>query len=235
MRLESYLVAEMLKGLDSQAAKLRSYTATIAKAITVQDHETAREAARALELALGKVLATTDVLEHQIVSQDGLGALGEAVDELVLRARVRVVQDALGQLRAALVPPDEERRRDWYSGRFTGFADVETFVQQRIVQVHGYWRPYRHDQPRLPGMTEADRELVYNAMLRAGQSALRLLDQDADFVCFLENGSNAADLPAVQQACRTIASMLGLQIAVEPGRIFRRPRVAARSGALEGQ
>lgn len=63
MRLESYLVAEMLKGLDSQAAKLRSHTATIAKALSAQDHPMALEAARALETALCKFVATTNLLE----------------------------------------------------------------------------------------------------------------------------------------------------------------------------
>jgi hypothetical protein len=236
MRLESYLVAEMLKGLDSQAAKLRSHTATIAKALSAQDHPMALEAARALETALGKFVATTGLLEQHIVAQDGLGALGEALDELILRARARVVQEAIGQLRAALVPVDGQGRSgDWYIGRFRCFADVATFVEERIAQVHGYWRPYRHDQPRLAGMTEADRELVYNAMLRTGQSALRLLDQEADLVCFLEAGARATDLPAIQQACRAIASMLGFRIEVEPGCSLRRPRAAPLSGAAEGQ
>lgn len=236
MRLESYLVAEMLKGLDSQAAKLRSHTATIARALSAQDHPMALEAARALESALGKFVVTTGLLEQHIVAQDGLGALGEALDELVLRARAHVVQEALGQLRAALVSADEQgRSRDWYVGRFTCFADIATFVEKRIAEVHGYWRPYRHDQPQLVGMTEVDRELVYHAMLRTGQRALQLLDHEADLVCFLESGVSATDLPAIQQACRAFASTLGLRIEIEPGCMSHRRRAAALSGAAEGQ
>lgn len=238
MRVESYLVAEMLQRLEQQLTVLRPQTVQLTTALGRDQYSAALEASDELHRALDAIVATTEILRDHIVQRDDLGKLGEALGELVLRARSYVIVTQCDLLQAGLSEPKmQARTRGWFTGRFQdqSVADVRAHVRERITQVHGIWKPYRHDQPPLPGMTDAERMTVYRTMIRVAQRALAELFGESDLAWFLEHGAAATDVPEIHVACKQIVTVLNLQIDVELTRpVLRRPRRAVPpSGAME--
>lgn len=238
MRVESYLVAEMLQRLEQQLTTLRPLAVEIPSALGRDQFSAALEASDELHRALDAIVATTEILRDHIVQRDDLGKLGEALGELVLRARSFVIVTQFDLLQAGLTDATmQARTRGWFIGRFQdqGIVDVRARVQERITQIHGIWKPYRQDQPPLPGMTDAERMSVYRTMVRVAQRALGELFSEPDLAWFLEHGAAATDLPEVHVACKQIVTVLNVQIDVELTRpLLRRPRrVGAPNAAME--
>src|ERR1700753_661791 len=105
MRLESYLVVEMLQRLEQQRGALRRHAVDIATALSKDEYPTALDSSAEVHRVLDKFVATMDVIEDHIVAHDGLGALGESCGELTLRARVLVLGAQFDLLRDALRSP----------------------------------------------------------------------------------------------------------------------------------
>jgi hypothetical protein len=233
MRVESYLVSEMLQRLELQLANLRPHTVQFATAIGKHEYVSALEASAELHRVLDAIVATTEILRDHIVQRDELGKLGEALGELALRARGYVIVTQLDLMQIGLTEPSTlARTRAWFAGRFQGIADVRAFVRERIGQIHAIWKPYRKDQPPLPGMTETERATIYHTMIRVAQRALCELCDEPDLARFLDSGVAANDMPDIHVGCKQILTVLNLQIDVEPTRpLPRRPR---RAGAAHG-
>jgi hypothetical protein len=216
MRIESYLVAELLQRWEQQGAALRPNSVEITAALNRDvrgGFPVALEASGELHRALNAFVATSDVLEDHVVGRDGMGELGESLDELTLRARAMVVLSQLDRLSVAFGDPAVETRgRGWFLGKLQGIADLVSVVRDRLRQIHAMWLQYRPGQPRLPGMTDADRATLYRTMLRVALRALSELWDEQDLARFLECGLAATDLPEVNLSCREIVSVLGLPI-----------------------
>ncbi len=238
MRVESYLVAEMLQRLEQQLATLRLQGAQLATALGRDQYAAALEASDELYRALDAIVATTEILRDHIVRRDDLGKLGEGLGELVLRARSFVIVTQFDLLQAGLAEPAvEARTRGWFTGQFEGqgIAEVRTHVRARLAEIHATWRPYRQDQPLVPGMTETERTSICRSMIRVAQRALAELFGEPDLAWFLEHGAAATDLAEIHVACKQIVAALNVQIDVELSRpLLRRTRRAAPpSGAME--
>lgn len=230
MRIESYLVAEMLQRLEQQSVMLRPHTIEIATALKRDEYLAAREASAELTRVLDAFVTTTTMLQDHVVAHDGLGELGESLGELTLRACGVVLVAQLDLLREALDEPDAgARARGWFTGPLPGIAEIVAYVRQRLTEVHAIWRPYRADQPQLPGMTDTDRATVYRTMIRVAQRTLGELRDEPAFAHFLDHGMSATDLSEVYLACRRIDLVLGLQVDSEAGRVTGRKQRRSRT------
>lgn len=216
MRIESYVVADLLQRWEQQSAMLRPSSVEITAALNRDvraGFTVALEASGELHRALDAFVATSEILEDHVVAHDGLGALGESLDELALRARATVVRTQLERLIAACSDSGVEARiRGWFVGKIRGIADLAALVCDGLNQIHAMWLPYRQGQPRRPGMTDSDRAALYKTMLRVAQRAQCELWDDPDLGRFLECGLAATDLSEVNVSCREIVSVLGLSI-----------------------
>jgi hypothetical protein len=214
MRIESYLVAELLQRWEQQGAALRPNSVEITAALNRDVREgfpVALEASAELHRALDAFVATSEILEDHVVGHDGLGELGESLDELTVRARAMVVLSQLDRLSVAFSDPTVEMRgRGWFIGKLQGIANLVAVVRDRLAQIHAMWLQYRPSQPRPPGMTDTDRATLYRTMLRVALRALCELWDDPDLVRFLECGLAATDVPEVHLSCREIVTVLGL-------------------------
>jgi hypothetical protein len=226
MRLESYLVAEMLQRLEQQGGALRGHTVEIATALGKDDYPAALASSVELQRVLDKFVSTMEVLQDHIVAHDGMGALGEAFGELTLRARALVLLAQLGLLRDALrSPAAQARARGWFVASCPGIDELTAFVRERLTTIHAIWMPYRGGQPQPRGMSDADRANIYRTVVRVAQRALCELPDEPPLARFLEHGIEAADLPEVQLSCRQIVLVLSLEIDPGPARPFlRKPR-----------
>lgn len=226
MGIESYVLAEMLQRLETQGAMLRPHAVEIATSLSKDEYPAARDASAELLRALDSFVITTKILHDHVVANDGMGASGESLGELTLRARAMVLVDQLGLLRDALGDPVAHARvQEWFTGRFHDIGDLIAFVHDRIARIHAMWTPYRIAQPQPPGMTEPDRSSFYRTAIRVAQRALCELRDEPELARFLDNGIAAADVPEVRLACERIDAILGLQLDVEVGRpATRKPR-----------
>lgn len=236
MRFESYVVAEMLQRMEQHAVALRPHAVVIAAALSKDEYPAALTASAELHRVLDALVATAEALEDHVVAHDGMGKLGEALDELALRARSFVLLAQLDILSTALDEPTaQSRTREWFSERFPAITDLVAFVRGRVTQIHAIWKPYRQDQQVLPGMTEAERKIIYRTMIRVAQRSLRELRCEPELARFLDSGVAATDLPEIHLACKQIVNVLNLQIDIESSR--PRPhnprRVVATNGAPE--
>jgi hypothetical protein len=226
MRLESYLVAEMLQRLEQQGGVLRRHAFEIATALGKDEYPAALESSAEVHRVLDKFVSTMEMIADHIVAHDAMGALGEAFGELTLRARALVLVAQLGLLRDALRSPAAQARvRGWFVDPYPGIDELTAFVRERLTTIHAIWMPYREGQPQPPGMTDADRASIYRTVVRVAQRALCELPEEPALARFLERGIEATDLPEVQLSCRQIVTVLGVQIDLGPGRqLVRKPR-----------
>lgn len=230
MGIESYLVAEMLQRLETQAGLLRSHVAEIATSLSKDEYWQARDASAELHRTLDAFVNTTRILQDHVITSDGMGKIGESLGELALRARAMVVVDQLAVLSDALNDTAaRERAQRWFVGRCHGVADLVAFVHERIAQIHATWTPYRQDQPLRPGMTEQDRSSLCRTAIRVAQRALCELRDELELACFLDSGAAATDLPEIHQACTRIDIVLGLQLDCEAGRMTSRKQRRSRT------
>lgn len=216
MRMDSFVVAELLQRWEQQGAALRPNSVAITAALNRDARggfPVALEASGELHRALDAFVATSEILEDHVVAHDGMGELGESQDELALRARAMVVVAQLDRLTAAFGDPTIEMRgRGWFFGKIQGITELVALVRNRLTQIHASWLQYRPSQPRFPGMTDADRAMLYCAMLRIALRALCELWDDPDLARFLECGLAATDLAELNLSCKQIVSVLGLPI-----------------------
>jgi hypothetical protein len=230
MRIESYLLAEMLQRMEQQTAVIRPYAVTIVTTLSREAYPAALEALAELHRALDAFVATTKLLQEHVVAHDGLGKMGESLGELTLRARAMVLRAQLDLVREALgEPAAHARAQAWFVGRVLGIGELVTFVLDRLTEIHAIWTPYRQNQRQPPGMMEADRENLYRTAIRVAQRALCELRDEPEVARFLDGGSMATDLPEVHLACKRIDTVLGLQFEVEPGRQASRKHRCART------
>jgi hypothetical protein len=229
MRSESFVVAEMLQRMEQQNQLLRPSAVEVATALSKDEYPTALEAAADLHRVLGTFVATTEALQEHVVARDGMGDLGESLDELALRARTLVLRAQLELLCEELREPGAHARAvGWFAGRFKGIADVDTYIRERLDRIHGLWLPYRHDQPQPDGMTDPERASLYRTMVRVAQRQLQALCDEPDLAEFLAGGLAATDLVEVHLACRQIVTVLGLPSSGPAARSsLRRPRRVA--------
>lgn len=214
MRVESYVMAEMLQRLEQQNAVLRPNAVEIVATLnreSTEDYPAVREASAELTRALDAFVVTQETLAGHVVAHDGMGQLGEAFGELVLRARGMVVVSQLERLREALAEPTVNlRTRGWFIGRCRDIAEVSAFVRERLAKIHATWTPYRPGEPQTAGMTDEDRITLYRMMVRVAQRALRELWREPELARLLEQGLGATDLPEVHIACQQIVTVLRL-------------------------
>jgi hypothetical protein len=236
MRLESYLVVELLQRLEQQGGALRRLAVEITTALGKDEYPSAFESSADVHRVLDKFLSTTKVLKGHIITHDGMGALGDAFSELTLRARALVMITEFGLLRDALrSPTTRARTRDWFVEPYSGIDELTAFVRERLTSIHAIWGPYRESQPQPPGMSDADRGNIYRTVVRVAQRALCELPEEPALARFLECGFDAVDLPDVQLSCRQIVSVLSLELPPGPSRqLLRKPRrLAVMSDAAE--
>jgi hypothetical protein len=226
MRLESYLVVEMLQRLEQQGGVLRRHAVEIATALSKDEYPAALESSAEVHRVLDKFVSTIKMLREHIVAHDGMGRLGEAFGELTLRARALVLGAQLGLLRDALRgPAAQARARGWFVDPYPGIDELTAFVHGRVTAIHAIWMPYRQGQPQPPGMIDTDRANIYRTVVRVAQRALCELPDEPALARFLDHGIEAADLPEVQLSCRQIVTVLSLQIDLGPGQqLLRKPR-----------
>src|SRR5262245_44554443 len=108
MRMDSIVVAELLQRWEQQGAGLRPNAVEITAALNKDmrgGFPVALEASAELHKALDAFVATSEMLEEHVVTHDGMGNLGESLDELALRARAMVVIAQLDRLGAAFGDP----------------------------------------------------------------------------------------------------------------------------------
>jgi hypothetical protein len=211
MRSESFIVSEMLQRMEQQNQLLRPAAVEVAAALCKDEYPTALEAAADLHRVLGSFVATTEALQEHVIARDGMGDLGESLDELALRARTLVLRAQLELLREELRETGAHARaRDWFVGRFQGIADVDAYIRERLDRIHALWLPYRRDQPQQDGMTDPERASLYRTMVRVAQRQLQALCDDPDLAEFLASGLAATDLVEIHLACRQIVTVLGL-------------------------
>lgn len=243
MKFESYVVSEMLQRMEQQHALLRPLAAEVAAALSKDDYQVALEASAELHRVMDPFVATVEVLQDHVVAHDGMGELGEgSLGELALRVRGLVLLAQVDVLDQELPEPlVQARARGWFVGQFEGqgVTAVTAWVRQRLTAIHAMWTPYRHGQPQLAGMTDADRANLCRMMVRVAERALQALPADPGLSRFLERGLAATDLVQVHLACRQIVAMLGQSPAPEPARhLLRKWRRVAPSnvnGAAEGR
>ena len=236
MRTESYIVAELLQRLEQQGGALGPHAVEVAAALSQDQYSAALEASTILTRLLDKFVATTELLQDHIVAHDGMGALGESLGELALRARGLVVAVQLDLLCEAFrAPAVQVRARGWFVGQLQGIADVRARVHDGLTKIHAIWTPYRRDQAATPGMTDTERVTVYRTMVRVAQRALRDLRDEPELARFLDRGLAATDLPEVHLPCKQIDAMLALQIGIDPTRPLPRHtgRIAEHNGVPE--
>jgi hypothetical protein len=233
MRTDSFVVAEMLQRMEQQSQLLRPRAVDIATALNKDAYPTALEATEELHHALNTFVSTSQVLQGHVVAHDGMGALGESLGELALRARGLVVRAQLDVLCEELRDPAAQARaRGWFAGRLRSIADVDAFLRDRLDHLQGLWLPYRQDKPQQPGMTDADRSTLYRTMVRVAQRALQALRDEPDLARFLDGGLLATDLIQIHLACRQLVTVLGLRLDVEPASsLLRRSRRIAINGS----
>lgn len=214
MRVESYVMAEMLQRLEQQSALLRPNAVEIVATLnreSTDEYPAVREASAELTRALDAFVATKETLAGHVVAHDGMGELGEALGELVLRARGMVIVAQLDRVREALAEPSADARaRGWFIGRCRDVADVAAFVHERVAKIHATWTPYRPGQPQTAGMTDEERATLYRMMVRVAQRALREMWHEPELARLLQQGLGATDLPEVHIACQQIVTVLGL-------------------------
>lgn len=231
MRMDSFVVAEMLLRWEQQGAALRPSSVQITAKLNRDirgGFPVALDASAELHRMLEAFVSTSDLLEDHVVQHDGLGELGESLDELALRARAMVIVAQVDQLDAAFAEPAvEARARGWFAGKIQRIADLVALVRAEMSRIHAMWLPYRQGQPRHPGTTEADRAMLYCTKLRIAHRALRELWDDPDLGRFLECGVGATDLREVNLSCKQIVSVLGLPV--------KPRRVRAICGATEAR
>ena len=215
MRVESYVMAEMLQRLEQQNAILRPNAVEIVATLNREssgEYPAVREATAELTRALDEFVATKETLAGHVVAHDGMGELGEALGELMLRARSMVVVAQVDRLREALAAPAAgARARSWFVGRCADVAEVAAFVRERVAKIHATWTPCRPGQPQTAGMTDDERAALYRMMVRVAQRALRELWHEPELARLLEHGLVATDLPEVHIACQQIVTVLGLE------------------------
>lgn len=213
MRYDPLAIMEMLQRLERQGTMFRPCVAELAAAGSRGDFGTALEQSGTLHSVLESIVATRALLRDQVVHADGLGDPDGSLDELMIRARGVVVTMQVSRLRDALRDPAAKACcRDWLRGRFRGPEDVAAYLSDEVRRIHGLWRPYRGDQPQLPGVAELDRVVMYNTTLRIAQRAVRELGQVPEVVHFLRGGVAAVDLPDVHSACAHIATALSVDL-----------------------
>jgi hypothetical protein len=196
----------------------------------------ALEASAELHRMLDSFVAATELLQDHVVAKDGLGELGESLDELVLRARASVLVAQIGRLRGPFREPAvQARTRGWFVGQCRDIDDLDTFIQERVAKVHSLWTPYRQDGPQPAGMTESDRGSLYRTAARVAQRALCALRPEPELSRFIDCGVEATDLFEINVACKQIDAVLRLQIDGESCRHpLRKPRrIVATNGAYE--
>jgi len=236
MRLESYLVVEMLQRLEQQGGLLRRHAVEAATALGKDEYAAALALSDELHRLLDKFVATMEMLRDHIVAHDRMGALGEAFGELTLRARSLVLLAQLGLLRDALrSPAAQARARGWFIDPCPGIDELAAYVHERLTTIHAIWMPYRQSQAQPSGMTDTDRANIYRTVVRVAQRALCELPDEPPFARFLEHGIAATDLPEVQLSCRQIVTVLGQPSELGTGgHLLRKPRrLAATSGPAE--
>jgi hypothetical protein len=235
MRVECFLVAEMLQRLEQQGGAIRPRAVEVAAALSNDQYQAALEASTELTRVLDMFVTTTKVLLDHVVAHDGMGRLGGSFGELALRARGMVVNAQLGLLRNAFRDPVvQARTRGWFVDPVQGITDVEAFVHDRLSKIHAIWMPYRQDQPQIPGMTDSDRASLYRITVRVAQRAQRGLRDEPPLARFLDKGVAATDLHEVHLACKQIETVLCLQIDVEGRHVLLQPRlIHATNGAAE--
>jgi hypothetical protein len=235
MRLESYLVAELLQRLEQQGGALRSRALEIAAALNKDRYPVALETSMELTRMLSMFVATAASLQDHVVARDGMGEVGDSLAELILRARGMVLAAELGRLRAALDEPQaRERTRGWFRGELHDIEAVASFLHARLTRIHAIWLPHRRDQPQPPGMTEMDRSNMYRTAIRVAQRALRELLDEPGLASFLHRGTAATDLAEINAACKQIVAALSVQIDTEPARyLLSRPHRALSESSEE--
>jgi hypothetical protein len=236
MRLESYLVVELLQRLEQQGGALRRHAVEITTALGRDEYPAAFESSAEVHRVLDKFLSTTKVLTGHIIAHDGMGALGDAFSELTLRARALVMVTEFGLLRDALRSPAARAHTcDWFVAPYSGIDELTAFVRERLTSIHAIWKPYREGQPQPPGMSDTDRASIYRTVVRVAQRALCELPEEPVLARFLERGIEATDLTEVQLSCRQIVAVLSLELPPGPGRqLLRKPRrLAVMTDAAE--
>jgi hypothetical protein len=226
MRLESYLVVELLQRLEQQGGALRRHAVEIAAALGKDEYPAAFESSAEVHRVLDTFLSTTKVLKGHIIANDGMGALGEAFSELTLRARALVLVTEFGLIRDALRSPDAQTRtRGWFVEPYPGIDELTALFRERLTAIHAIWTPYREGQPQPRGVTDADRANLYRTVVRVAQRALCELPEEPALARFLERGIEATDVAEVQLSCRQIVTVLSLELTPGPGRqLLRKPR-----------
>ncbi len=232
MRVESYLVAELLQRMEQQNAALRPFTVDLVTNLNADDFSAALDASMELHRVLDSLVATRALLEDYVVAHDGMGAIGDSVGELALRARALLLTSEFDMLRQAIDDPAvHARSRNWFSGKFQSIADMIAFVRDGIAQVHAIWMPYRRDQRELPGITTAQRANVYRTMIQVAECTLRDLLREQELARFLARGAAANDLPELHLRCKRIVHVLRTEIDIDPAaRLTRRPRRMLQAG-----
>lgn len=230
MRLDAFLVAEMLQRMEHNGALLRPHAAEIAASISREQYEAARKASALLQRALEAFVATTELLRKYVVSRDGLGEAGDSV-ELALRARVLVFSELIPVLCEALAEPALRKRvSGWLAGSLRSVEELASFVTRRLVSVRAIWMPYRPGEPQPPGMTDGDRASLHRTTIRVALRALSALRTDPDFARLLDEGLAATDLPVIHGACTQIIAVLDPPTDLGPA--HRGSRGSSRGEAL---
>jgi hypothetical protein len=234
MRLESFVITEMLQHLEQQGAALVPRFDEIAEAIDRGECATALAASAALHRALDALVATTATLQVHVVANDGLGELGESLGELAVRASGLVLVSQLGRLREALRDAAAQARaRRWLAGGYQDIEQIIASVREKVMGVHALWLPHRPSRAQSAGIADPDRVSMYRTAVRMAQRALRELRRDPDLARLVDGGLSARDLSEIHMSCIQIDTALRVQIDVELGRhMLPRPsRLSASSDA----
>lgn len=235
MTLESYLVTEMLQRLEQQGAVLRRHALDIATALSKDEYPAALDVSAEVHRVLDRFVSTTEAIQEHVVAHDGLGQLGEAFGELMLRARALVFKTQLGVLRDGLGTADAQARvQEWFVESCPGIDALTAFAHERLTAIHAIWMPYREGQPQPRGMTDADRANIYRTVVRVAQRALCELPDEPQLSRFLAYGVAANDMPEIQLACRQIVSVTGAALDHGPGPGRQRVRKPRRAQVANG-
>jgi len=212
MKFESYIMAELLHRLEQRGVGLQSRALGIATALSRDQFADALDATKQLVVMLETVVLTHATLRGHIRG-DGMGELGDSLEEVGLRARGLVIDTQLARLEVAfrdgLV---RARTLPWFVGAVESIDDLTALVRARLQGIHALWSAYRKDHPQPRAMSTTDREAMCRIMARVAQRALQDLGSEPELAHFLRHALAASGLPEIQMASRQLADALSVPV-----------------------
>ena len=225
MRFESYMITELLQHLEQRGPVLHSQLIDAVGAIERDQYAEALDAVAKLQSMLQVIISTRSVLREQIIG-DGIGEVGDSLEEIGLRARGVVILAQLDRLRDAFRDPMVRgRTAAWFLGEIQTIDDLAALVHERLRKIHAIWMPYRRGYPQSRGLSHGDQVAMFRIKMRMAQRALHDLGDEPEVAHFLRHAVAASGIPEVHLAAKQLVDALAVPLD-EPGarRLAQPPR-----------